>query len=113
MTASRTYLLSLLRYSHTVSCPKCPSEVYHWPGQAQESSYYCRQCGAKMRVKETEVRDRDEAALALKGHEFVEACAECGAKHNHLIVEHDEGFFLVCGSCKEELREVERKELSL
>jgi len=106
-SVSHSYTLSRLRFSHTTTC--C-GDTYSWPGHPT-GTYYCRKCGQPMTTVETEVRTKAEADLAIRGYQFVEPCADCGTRHNHTLIEHDGGLFLVCAGCGEELREVEWKEV--
>lgn len=100
-----------LRYEYTLQC--C-GHTYTTPGLPNERAMYvCKHCNKEMKPAIAEVRTEEECALILKYEKrFAEPCAECGRVHGHHVVLHEDGaHFLHCGSCGEEMRELEQEEL--
>ena len=80
------------------------------------AQYLCHRCRRPMCVTVTQVRSEEEARFNLRWTGVFRDRCPCGATVNHRVEERPdmaEGVhFLVCGSCGEELREVEAGELT-
>lgn len=104
-------LIEALQYEYTVTC--C-GQSFTWPGRLPSGAQYiCRRCDQEMKATTKEVKPRDVAELIVMNRQsFVEACPECGAKRGHHVHKQGDAYFLRCGLCDCELREVDKEELS-
>lgn len=106
--------IASLRYQYTMSC--CGKSYGPTPGPIPKNTQFiCQHCRKEMKPVQTEVRSLEECELidAHRTRFNGEACVDCGSQNNH-HVRHDpelDAYFLDCGRCGEELREVEWKEL--
>jgi Zn finger protein HypA/HybF involved in hydrogenase expression len=67
-----------------------------------------------MEVRNTQVRTQEQADLILRNQpRFVEPCPDCESRRGHHVVTNEEldAYFLRCGSCDTEMREVDPEEL--
>lgn len=104
--------IAALQYSHTAVC--CGKE-WGWTGPIPVSAMYvCPVCGQEMKPSVEEVRTEEAAALIVDNwNRFKEPCL-CGKEVGHHVVYDaaNDAYFLRCGSCDDELREIEPKEMT-
>lgn len=109
---SKQKVLDGLMYEFTATC--C-GDSFTWPGRVPEGTRYtCRKCGGEMAMSEEQVLAQDAAELIVRnsGRFNGEECP-CGCKLGHYPVykEDDDAWFLQCGKCGDEMRELEWEEV--
>ena len=110
----RKHTIDLLRYRFEVKC--CDVE-WSWLGRAPDvnkTMYLCPKCRKEMASAEIEVRTLEACELIVSNwNRFTEECLGCGMKQGHHVVYHEQedAYFLHCGTCKSELREIDKEEI--
>ena len=105
-----------LRFSHVAICDEC-SVRFDWPSpppDPEKSVYVCPRCKRDMRVETIEDMSREEAErIDRYRNRFEESCPSCESTSGLEIRQAADvvAFFLYCGSCGEEIREIDESEL--
>jgi len=112
--ANTDTLRSALIWEHTAKCSDCDRHFGPTPGFAdiKKVQFICQKCGKEMTITNKQVRSTEEANLILRNRHLTEKCV-CGTTNNHHVVKDEDGdYWLICGTCGEEIREVDKEEIN-
>lgn len=114
---SKQLTAAVQQLMHTYSLGCCGKVYGPYAGKPNAKvQYLCQVCRKEMKPKVHQVMDEDAATLIarnLGNPALVEQCPECNHSTGHHVVRHTnvDAWFLNCGNCGDELRELEWEEV--